>query len=72
MTAKIAKITAFGVAQIVFSYPIIVPGNFSIIDGSVLEIKIVPKIDRFELRGWNVTSFRQSMMEIKLQFNDPL
>jgi hypothetical protein len=66
LTAKIAKITAFGVVQIVFSQPIIVPGNFTKIDDSVMKINIVPKADRFELKGWNVTSFRQTMMEIKV------
>jgi hypothetical protein len=63
LTASISKINYYGAVTVVFSHGIIVPGNFSQINSTVLEVKVnggshdvdskFLKIDK-----WNVTSMK--------------
>ncbi len=73
--ARIKEVSSRGLMTIKFSDTIIIPSNFTLIDDSILSIKVKPHIntannDDKTINFWKVTQMNQNEMIIKLQFKE--
>ena len=57
---------------VAFSNPIIVPGNYSNFNSSILTIDIHEgSTSNLTITSWKITSFSSTQMTIQLEFSDP-
>lgn len=75
LTADIIQISRTGLVDVKFSHLMLIPTNLTLLDKTYLTLRVkdseqrVRKNDNFT---WNVTSFKRSIMQIKVYFQYPL
>jgi hypothetical protein len=63
--AKILTVSQGGLVTLVFSQPLNIPDNYTLLDGEQLELTFAPELTEFK---WKVKSFQLTFMTIQVDF----